>query len=188
MTQSATAEPALSVNVRSEEVLGVKENPEQNSSGQPLLEVQLLGAALTTISVALMAPLMYFVRARVFSKADIITFIPGLSQVVPMSDPLLLYNHHVSYARLNDIFLFVALSADENTKARCVAGMRALLILRKISDNSVEKIRENLANLGIKFPDEVFADMRKKTAGTSDKETRRQIFEIFHELESSKMV
>ena len=105
-----------------------------------------------------------------------------------MSDPLLLDQHNVSYARLNDIFLFGALGGDENTKARCVAGMRALLILPRMSDDFVEKIRENLAILGLKFSDEVFADMRKKTAGTSDKETRRQIFEIFRDLELSRKV
>ena len=190
MAVATAAAPALSVSLRSTEALGEIKEPLTGQEGT--LNLAVVGAALSSISVAVMATtFMLFFRSRICSgavgiftipgdKSDIITLIAGLSQVVPLSEDLLLREHHVTYARIADVFLLRGLIADAAERERCVLGLRALLLIKQIADRSVDIIRDNLKQLGHEYSDSEFLALREKAEKLSTSELRSQIFNLFN--------
>ena len=188
MTVSPTAEPSLSVSLRSTEVLGeIKELPTTTGRERKLA---FTGAILSSLSVAAMGVILgfltragFFARARArgsyHDKSDIITLIAGLSQVVPLTEQLLLRNHDVTYARAADAFLMVGLEADAPSRQRCVLGLRALALIDEMADKSIEIVRNNLKELNSGFSDEDFEAHRVKAKGLSNSELRYEIIKLF---------
>jgi hypothetical protein len=186
MTRSNSDDAALDVNVRSDEVVGTKRSEEQNAQPQAL--VAILGALFSAISVLVMVMFYLFDRRRRgFSlivnqpdRADLVTFIAGLSGVISVDNEFLKGDHDVTYLRLGDLFFFKALNDnDEVVKGRCMAGMNALLLVPSMFEGSVNKIRENLEFLNQEYTDGEFQNMREKYKGKSEIEIRRGIFAIF---------
>jgi hypothetical protein len=127
MVKSNSTEPSIDLRARSDEAVAVSQNLEQRDSYSGTLAV--VGAALSAISVGAMSALFLSRRGSSVlggDKADIITFIAGVSTIIPMSESILLTEHDMSYARLADVFLFTGLKGDEEIKRRCVAGLIAI--------------------------------------------------------------
>jgi hypothetical protein len=197
MTRSDTGDPLLTANVRSDAVLGIKQDLEK----RPTSSIAVLGASLSAVSVAVMSLLTWwevFRRRRRWtggerlrdlmvggeSREDMVTWILGLSQVLPLGEQILLTKHNFTYARTGDIFLFNALNRGEEIKQRCIAGLRSLLLVDRVAEDSVTKLRENLKILGIEYSDAEFTRMRAEAARRSGFATRRAIFEIFGKCSS----
>ena len=183
MTVATAAEPALNVSLRSTEALGEIKEPPTGREGA--LNSNVIGAVLSSLSVAVMATtVLLFFRSRVAGiftggKSDIITLIAGLSRVVPLSEELLLREHGLTYARIADAFLMRGLIADAAERGRCVLGLRALLLVRQIADRSVDIIRDNLKELGHEYSDGEFQALREKAEKLSSSELRSQILSLF---------
>ncbi len=185
MAVSSSSEPLLSVQARSDEVIGIEQAPEYNSTKPTQLAA--LGALASGLAVAVMSTLAAISLRRIVKgiglgdigeKGDIITFIAGVSQVIPVSEQIWLSAHDITYARLADLFLFIALKGDEGTKSRCSLGLQALLVISGIAEESVQKIRENLELLGIKYDDQQFAHLRE-TAIKNLADARKRVIEVF---------
>jgi hypothetical protein len=114
-----------------------------------------------------------------------VTWILGLSRVLPIGEQVFLTDHDLSYARTGDIFLFNALHREDDVKQRCVAGLRSLLMVEGVAKQSIIKIRQNLKMLGIEYSDEEFARIRTETARRSGVATGQEIFEIFRKCTTS---
>jgi hypothetical protein len=166
MTRSDTGEPLLTANVRSDEVAGIREDHPEKKPGST---IAALGAVLSAGSVATMSFVMWELLGRrrragrgiiltdvvsSESREDMVTWILGLSRVLPIGEQIFLTDHDLSYARVGDLFLFSALNREDEIKQRCVVGLRSLLLVKGIAEQSVTKIRENLKMLGIEYSDE----------------------------------
>lgn len=192
MVKSTSSEPTIDLDARSNEAVAVARSKQENqtSSGVTLAAT---GAALSAVSVAFMS-VVVLLRLRRGGltaimrgyKPDIITFIAGLSRVIPMTEGMLITEHEMSYARLGDAFLFIGANGDEATRRRCVAGLRALLMLREVSDTSIQKIRQNLSFLNEAFSDDQFSELRREAAGIGEAQTRQKIVAEFENCSRPK--
>jgi hypothetical protein len=189
MPVSNSSEPFLRVQARSDEVVGIEQAPEQNST-EPT-QLVAFGALASGLAVAAMT-LLAATRLRKLGrrvdilgnileggeKGDVITFIAGVSQVIPVSEQMWLSAHDITYARLADLFLFIGLKGDDSVKSRCILGLQALLVIGGIADTSLKKMRENLELLGIKYDDQQFADLRR-AAVKNLVDARKKVIAVF---------
>jgi hypothetical protein len=122
-------------------------------------------------------------RAFGHGKSDIITLIAGLSRAVPMTNAVVVDCHDMTYARMADLLLFSGLNQDITTKNRCVAGLEALLMISHIANDSVARIRNNLAILGVAFSDDQFKKMRTEAIDEDEIGLRQKIADKFSSLD-----
>jgi hypothetical protein len=190
MVSSSSPTPELTVTSRSNEVVGVLVDPTTNGSNTQ--DLALLTAAFASASVAAMSLVTVFVlrrrkdlRRRLFEKpttfkADILTYILGLANVIPLSDEILFKEHQLSYARAADILLIRGLSAQDDVRDRCIRALQALLIMPKINQSSLEKIRDNLLKLGVVYDDRQFDDLRKQANILTPSELRLKVYNLLN--------
>jgi hypothetical protein len=188
MILSKASEPNLTIDTRSDEAVG-KAQSIDSELGPITSYLAVIGATLSGISVAFMSGATFlFRRGRLGmlfgDKPDVITFIAGMSGVVPMTESMLVTDHTMSYARLADIFLFSGLRQDDTAKARCITGLEALLLINEISERSVAIIRANLSLLGIDYEDDEFQKIRKAATDLGERTLRRRIADKFCSLDN----
>lgn len=103
MTVSNTSEPTLVINARSDEAVATPISSGEKSSEGEIVLVGV-GAILSATSVAVMSlAFIVVVRRRGLAslfgnKPDMITFIAGVSGVIPMTETILVTDHDVTYA------------------------------------------------------------------------------------------
>jgi hypothetical protein len=93
---------------------------------------------------------------------DVITWILGLSG--SLSERQLFARHDLSYAQTSDILLFNALHQEGQRRQPCIIGLKVLLSIGPVANESIAKIRENLKILGVEYSDTEFEEIRKEAA------------------------
>ncbi|TSJ62308.1 hypothetical protein FO470_12220 [Starkeya sp. 3C] len=185
MTATPNVERGLDVSVRSSEVLGSL-MPTATTDERPWLS--LLGAAMSALSVAIMSTAiavrmrskrMSFVLGRRRSdRSELVSLIAGLSGVVVLDKETALADHELRYVGLADALLIAGLKGDQDIKKRCVAALKAILLIDGIAEGSLIVVRENLAQLGEHLSEEEFAEVRKQASRLSRAELRAKIIKL----------
>ena len=200
MILSNTTDPTLEVDARSDEAIATLADAGKTRNESKTVLI-LLGGVLSGFSVALMITATgFFLRrrrridldfARYYIdldfgrnyKADTITLIAGLSGVVPMREEMLMTKHEVTYARLADIFLFTGIMGSSNDRMKCIAGLKSLLWIFEIAEQSLQRIRDNIEELDGSLDDGEFQKIREQAEKNRDiREVRRSIIDIFRDL------
>jgi hypothetical protein len=189
MTSSQSSQAVLNLNVRSNEVLGTEAAPTPETVKPEVVAAILAVAGATTASVVMLTTALVL-RRRGFSlvfpqtlRPDIVTYVLALSDVACVSD-LLPHESDISYRRASDMLLFSGTSGDAERRAKCVAGLRALLgATAHMQETSLDIIRSNLAALGAPITEEEFNQLRKRAAnvGIDLLAARAVVSEIFQE-------
>jgi hypothetical protein len=188
---SSNTTPELTVTSRSNEVVGTQVDPAAKTlnSGRDL---PFLSAAFAATSVAAMSLLtLVSLRRRIsglasfldlseVSKADILTYILGLSKAIPLSESILFDEHNLTYARTGDILLICGLTDGADMRRNCIKGLQALLMIPNMSPLSVKKKRYNLEKLSFTYTDEEFNDLRQATKKITSLQLRSKIYDIFN--------
>lgn len=192
MTTSIRADPELKINVRSDEALGTSQSVKPTSATDQLLLV-VPGAISSALAVAVMALFLSSRRIRGlvtgYSKPDIITYIISLSNVFPISDEVMFTEHKLTYARTADLFLFFGSRGDDNAKARCILGLKSLLLVSQIAEGSVEIIKSNLLALDSTISEQELDDLRAEAVTFAhSKDLRQKIWRLFHPLRAARNV
>jgi hypothetical protein len=186
MTRSNLSEPEIDIQARSDETVAVAQNINERTDSN--IYIAVAGALLSAISVAVMSVSFSIAlrrgRGRISEimrsdKPDIITFIVGISGVIPMSESILMTEHEMTYARLADLFLFTGLKGDEEVRRKCAAGLRVLFVINNIAERSLLKAKQNLGLLGADITDNEFKNPRDRAGSIGEVETRRKIVEEF---------
>ncbi len=180
MISSSDSEAKLDLSARSDQVLGVIETSDGGQTGGT---VAVVGALLAALSVAIMSAVMLrFVRNRVRyvmegpgQKQDTIMLIAGLSGIIPSYDSLLLDKNVTTYFRLADLLLFAGLSGDAQVRARCIVGLKSILLIGGVTETSQTRIRENIRFLGVEYSNKAF----ENRYSADDPELRRKILQTF---------
>jgi hypothetical protein len=190
MTLSNSSEPALNVSAQSDEAVATEQKPDEKLATENSL--MFAGAALSAGSVASMSVIFFIlVRRRGLrvlrsGKPDIITFIAGVSGVVPMNETILMTEHNISYARLADIFLIGGLEGPGDRRDKCIVGLQSLLMLKNVASGSIARMRQNLSALGVEYKNADFDNLRKNARDEEDLTTRQIIIEKFSYFEAVK--
>lgn len=185
MVSSPISDSSLSVQARSDQVIGTAQSLNNSSSR----DTATWGALLSGVSVAFMSSFVMgrFLRRRTGygSRSDIITLIAGLSGVITAPNELMWESHDTTFLRLADLFLLRAQGADAMTKQRCITGLKALLLVNAsaIAEESIQVIRQNLELLDVRYTDDEF---EKRPQGTNALNTRLKIIKLFEEGNGSQ--
>lgn len=190
---SQDANSMLKVISRSNEVIGAL--ADSASSSKKNYDFDIIGAVLSSISVALMAlsTALYVSRRRyrkydIFpwnftsivsdNRSDIIVLIAGLCRVIPVSGQLLMNRSWSTYRRLADVLLIVGLKGDVEERARCVLALKSLLLVGNMHADSRKIVRENLKELGVVLSDREFDGEISKADVLSRDEMRAEIVSL----------
>jgi hypothetical protein len=176
MTSSSSPNPGMTVSIRSNEVLGIQPEPGGVEDQSKAFLVAAIGAMLSGVSVAVMS--LGFVSSRFrrailgYTRSDILTYIIGLSGVIPLNNELMFRDHELTYVRAGDLFFLIGTRGDAATKARCILALKALLLVHKMAEESAATIKKNLVALG--ETETVVNSIRAKSLSNAD-ELREEI-------------
>jgi hypothetical protein len=103
-----------------------------------------------------------------------------MTKVVPMSSNLLYSDHDMTYARLADLLVAFGLNGDQQAKRRSVLGLKSLLLIDRVSDESVKRIEASLEALGEEDVESIAAGLRARSAQLKTTiERRKEILKMF---------
>lgn len=190
MTLSSTAQPALKLGIRSNEVLGSEAEHPSEPEATVILSILLAMFGMIATSFLFLFTSRLRRRPLVDSpddfhaeaiKADFISFLCIASEAVQVSDDLLYRKHKLTYQRAGDLFLFSGLNGDAANKTKCAIALRLLLSCVEMTDRSADCIRFNLALLGENLSDEDFKMLKDKGAAAAKSTTaaRKLVMESF---------
>ncbi len=179
MTASNSSDDPLSVAVRSNEVVGTLApgSDEANRKEGVLKSITfaLLGTLFAATGVFFAG--LQFRRGRLldvlaYGSGDVVRYVLVLSRVVPLNFEAFMDDTRLSYIAAGDLFLEAGLRGDDDTKSRCVTGLKALLSARMM-EASAMSIRDNLRRLGATLSDADFAKIRDNATGDIAEVRRR---------------
>lgn len=165
--------------------MGILEDSGSKKSGTN--DFQLVGAALSAFSVAIMSAAFLLMRnsrrLRILyqggERSDWVTLIAGLSGIERIRDLVCFTEHDISYGRLADLFLISASGgADAETRKRSILGLYAILLCQQVHRTSTERVRQNLNHLGESISDSEFSSRLDRAKKLTHQQQREEILAL----------
>ncbi|MCJ2074767.1 hypothetical protein MKK68_03750 [Methylobacterium sp. E-016] len=165
LATSIAQNPDISINSRSNEILGVEDIPD---APKGKFDTDLFGAALSASSVAIMSLFLATgLRRRGIlfapygkNKEDILAFISRLSRIDVLSSQFM-HQEEKTYVRLADTLYIIAKEIDVAHIDQCVKCLKCPLMC-KLIDQSADVVKFHLESLGSAMTDEEYKNILNK--------------------------
>ena len=133
------------LHLRSDEVLGKKDDVQEEKKKS----LDIIGAILSGFSVFAMAVILARKGYSLLGlwREDIIFYLFMRLGLTEISDQIKLSRDPVTYLRAADILLDLGLRQDEDIRAKCLKGLKCLLLIDNIARSSLKVVEQNIRTL-----------------------------------------